>query len=77
MINLGVLDIVLLVVLLLAYVYSRRKHITLPFYLVLFLLVLMQVERLFPGLFAGIVRGVDTLNAQMPHVQISPIITIK
>ncbi|MBI5653411.1 MAG: hypothetical protein HZC40_23645 [Chloroflexi bacterium] len=77
MINLGVLDIVLLVALVLAYVYSRRKHITLPFYLVLIFLVLMQIERLFPGLFAGIVHGIDALNAQMPHVQISPIITIK
>jgi hypothetical protein len=77
MINLGLFDIVLLIALVLAYVYSRRRHMTWPFVTVLVLLILIQVERLFPGLLAGMVHGMDGVNAQLPHVQISPIITIK
>ncbi|MBI5305561.1 MAG: hypothetical protein HY868_25755 [Chloroflexi bacterium] len=77
MINLGLMDIILLVILVLALVYSNRRKTMTPFYVVLALLVMIEFERLFPGLFPAVVRGVDAINAQLPHVQISPIITIK
>jgi hypothetical protein len=76
-INLGLMDIVLLLALVIMYVYSRRIRSMVPFFIVVAVLVLIEVERLLPGLFAGLVHGMDAINAQLPHVQISPIVTIK
>lgn len=77
MINLGLLDIVLLLILIVAAVYSNRRRTMTPFYIVLVILLVIEFERLVPGLFASIVHGIDAVNAQLPHVQISPIVTIK
>ena len=80
MINLGVIDILLLVLLVSVFVYSARQHERLPFYVALVLVVLIEVERLVPGTLKVIgdaIRGIDTVNAGLPHVEIAPIITIK
>jgi hypothetical protein len=76
-INLGLMDIILLVILVLALVYANRKKSMTPFYIVLAVLVFIEFERLFPGVFPALVRGMDAINAQLPHVEISPIITIR
>lgn len=77
MINLGLMDIILLVILVLAFVYSNRRRSMVTFYVVLVLLIIIEFERLFPGVFPALVRGLNAINAQLPHVEISPIITIK
>jgi len=80
MVNLGLIDLFMLVLLVLMYVYSARRRMMLPFYVTLVLLALIELERLAPGVLAYLgsaVHGIDEANAQLPHVQISPIITIK
>ena len=80
MINLGIIDIFMLVLLALAYVFSMRRRMIWPFYVVLVLLVLIELERLIPGLLTALgnaVHGIDSVNAQLPHVEISPIIAVK
>jgi hypothetical protein len=80
MINLGLIDVVMLVLLVAMYVYSARRRVMLPFYVALVLLALIELERLVPGVLAYLgsaVHSIDAVNAQLPHVQISPIITIK
>ena len=80
MINLGLIDVFMLVLLVLMYVYSARRRAMLPFYVTLVLLVLIELERLVPGVLTAMgnaVHGIDAVNAQLPHIQISPIVTIK
>ena len=80
MINLGVIDILMLVLLLGVFFYAARKHEMLSFYVALVLVVLIEVERLVPGTLKVVgdaIRGIDTVNAGLPHVEIAPIITIK
>jgi len=79
-INLGIIDIFMLVLLALVYVFSMRKRMIWPFYVTLVLLVLIELERLVPGLLIALgnaVHGIDSVNAQLPHVEISPIVTVK
>ncbi len=80
MINLGVFDIVLLIVLLVAYAFARRRREMMLFYFALALIVVIEVERLVPGtlkLAGDGIRGINAINAGLPHVEIQPIITIK
>ncbi len=80
MINLGLIDLFMLALLVLMYIYSARRRTMLPFYFTLVFLALIELERLAPGVLAYIgtaVHGIDAANAQMPHVQFSPIVTIK
>ena len=80
MIDLGLIDIFMLVLLVLAYVFSTRRRMIWPFYVALVLLVLIELERLVPGLLTALgtaVHGIDGVNAQLPHVEIAPIVTIK
>lgn len=80
MINLGLIDIFMLVLLILVYVYSARRRMMLPFYVTLVLMLLIELERLVPGVLTFLgnaVHGIDAANAQLPHVEISPIVTIK
>lgn len=80
MINLGLIDVFMLVLLVLMYVYSARRRAMLPFYVTLVLLALIELERLVPGVLTymgNVVHGIDIVNAQLPHIQISPIVTIK
>lgn len=80
MINLGVIDIILLVILLATLGVSSRRRDMLPFYAVLIIFLLIELERLVPGTMKTIgdgIRGIDTINASLPHVSIQPIITIQ
>lgn len=80
MINLGLIDVFMLVLLVLMFIYSARRRMMLPFYVTLVLLLLIELERLVPGVLAALgnaVHGIDAVNAQLPHVEISPIVTIK
>jgi hypothetical protein len=80
MINLGVIDVLLLLVLLGTLFRALRTHNLLPFFILLFLVLLIELERLVPGTMAALgngIRAIDVVNEQLPHVQISPIITIK
>ncbi|MDE3088480.1 MAG: hypothetical protein KGJ80_03730 [Chloroflexota bacterium] len=80
MINLGLIDVFMLVLLVLMYVYSARRRVMMPFYVTLVLLALIELERLVPGVLAYLgnaVHGIDAANAQLPHIEISPIVTIK
>ena len=80
MINLGVIDILLIAVLISMYFYARRQHEMLIFYAALVLIALIEVERLIPGTLKVIgegIRGIDTINAGLPHIEISPIVNIK
>ena len=52
----------------------------LAFYVVLVLIILIELERLLPGLLTAAgntIHGIDAFNQQLPHVEISPVITIK
>ncbi len=80
MINLGVIDILFLLILIGAFVYASRRHNRLVFYVVLVLVVLIELERLVPGMLTvagNAIHGIDDFNRQMPHVEISPVVTIK
>jgi hypothetical protein len=79
-INLGVFDIVLLVLLVIALAYARRRREMMFFYFILALLVVIEVERLAPGslrLAGEAIRGINAINAGLPHLEIQPIITIR
>jgi hypothetical protein len=80
MINLGVIDILFLLILIGAFVLASRRRNIAAFFVVLVLILLIELERLAPGMLATIgntIHGIDAFNQQMPHVQISPVITIK
>jgi hypothetical protein len=80
MINLGLIDVLLLFVILIALVYSLRRNYRLPFYVVLVLVLLIELERLVPGTMTSLGNGIhfiDEINEQLPHIQISPIISIE
>ncbi len=80
MINLGVIDILFLLILIAAFVFASRRHNMVIFYTVLVLVILIELERLVPGMLTAAgnaVHGIDTFNQQLPHVEISPVITIK
>jgi len=80
MINLGFIDVLLLVLLLLTFWRAIRTHNLLPFIISLIIVLLIELERLVPGTMAfmgNAIRTIDLVNEQLPHIQISPIITIK
>jgi hypothetical protein len=80
MINLGVIDVLLLLVLVGTLFRALRTHNLLPFFIALFIIFLIELERLVPGTMSALgngIRSIDVVNKQLPHVEISPIITIK
>ncbi len=80
MINLGLIDLLLLVILVVAFVYALRRRGWLAFAIVLIVILLIQLERLAPGTMTALgdaVHAIDKVNAQLPHVQIQPIITVQ
>jgi hypothetical protein len=80
MINLGMIDILFLVVLIATFVVASRRRTMLAFYIVLVLIILIELERLLPGMLTAAgnaIHGIDAFNQQLPHVEISPVITIK
>ncbi len=80
MISLGLIDILLVLLVVAMFIYASRRRALLPFYVTLVLVVLIEIERLAPGALAAAgnaIHGIDAINKQLPHVEISPIVTIK
>ncbi len=80
MINLGLIDLLLLVILFAAFVYALRRRGWLTFAIVLIVILLIELERLAPGTLTALgdaIHAIDKVNAQLPHVQIQPIITVQ
>lgn len=80
MINLGVIDILLLIVLAGTLFQALRTRNLLPFFIVLIIILLIELERLIPGTMTALgnaIHSIDVVNEKLPHVQISPIVTIK
>ncbi len=79
MINLGLIDLLLLVILFVSFVFAIRRRTWLAFAIILVIILFIELERLLPGTMTAIgnaIHSIDALNAQLPHVQIQPIITI-
>ncbi len=80
MINLGLIDLLLLVILVAAFMYALRRRGWLTFAIVLIVILLIELERLAPGTLTALgnaIHAIDKVNAQLPHVQIQPIITVQ
>ncbi len=80
MINLGVIDLLLLVILLVAFLNALRRRGWLTFAIVLVIILIIELERLAPGTMTTIgnwIHAIDSVNAALPHVQIQPILTIQ
>ena len=80
MISLGLIDLLLMVVLLVTLFSAIRTHTVLPFAIVLTFVLLIELERFAPGSLTAMqsaIRDIDTINEQLPHIQISPIVTIQ
>ena len=79
MINLGLIDVLLIIILLATFVSALRRRTLLPFAIVLVLVILIELGRFAPGSLTAMqsaIRGIDSINKQLPHIQISPIVTI-
>ncbi len=80
MINLGVIDLLLLVILLIAFMNALRRRGWLVFAIILVIVFFIELERLAPGTMTAIgdtIHTIDKVNAALPHVQIQPIVTIQ
>ncbi len=80
MINLGLIDLLILVVLFISFVLALRRRAWLQFAIILVIVILIELERLVPGTMTAIgnsIHAIDAMNAQLPHIQIQPIITIQ
>jgi predicted PurR-regulated permease PerM len=80
MINLGLLDLLLIILLLVTFYNALRRHSVLPFAIMLILVFLIELGRFAPGSFVAlqsVVRGIDSINKQLPHIQISSTVTIQ
>jgi len=80
MISLGLIDVLLIIVLLVAFFSALRTRTLLPFAIVFTVVALIELERFAPGsltVMQKAIRGIDSINAQLPHIQISPIVTIQ
>jgi hypothetical protein len=76
MINLGIVDLILIVLFVLMIYFSFRRHRLGLTILIAVLLFVVLVERLAPGTLASIgtaIGGIDQVNAAGPHLQIQPI----
>ncbi len=77
MINLGIVDLILIVLIVLMIYFSfRRRGMGLAI-LIAALLVVVLVERLAPGTLASVgtaIGGIDQVNAAGPHLEIQPIV---
>ncbi len=80
MITLGIVDIILIVLFLMAVYAGYRRRATAVSILVAVLLVFVLIERIAPGSLARIGDGIhqiDQVNNNGPHVTIDPIIRIE
>ena len=80
MINIGLIDLLLLLILIGSFFYSLRMHNLLPFSVILIIILLIELERLVPGTMTALGRAfhtIDEINEQLPHIRISPIVSIQ
>jgi cell shape-determining protein MreC len=80
MISLGFIDLLLIVILVATFILAIRSHTILPFAIVLVLVLFIELERFAPGSLTTMqsaIRGIDSVNEKLPHIQISPLITIQ
>lgn len=80
MINIGLIDLLLLVILFVSFLYALRARNLLPFVAILIIILLIELERLVPGTMTALGKGIhtiDTINAQLPHIRVQPIVTIQ
>ncbi len=80
MINLGLIDVLLLGLLVISFVYAIRARNLLVFAVVLVIVFLIELERMVPGTIVSMdkaIHAIDQVNAQLPHIQIQPTISIK
>lgn len=76
MINLGLIDLLLLVILFIAFVRAIRTRNLLTFSLILILVVLIELGRLSPNITADLnkaIHAINQINAKLPHIQIQPV----
>jgi hypothetical protein len=80
MINLGIVDLILIVLfVLMIYSSFRRRGLGLTILIAVLLLVVI-IERVTPGTLATIgtaIRGIDQVNSAGPHLEIQPMITFQ
>jgi hypothetical protein len=79
MINLGLIDVLLIVALIVSFVYALRARNLLVFAVVLVIVLLIELERMVPGTITALnkaIHSIDLVNAQLPHIQIHPNISI-
>jgi len=79
MISFGLIDLLLIILLLATFLSAIRTRTILPFIILLMIVIMIELERFAPGSLTAIqsmIRGIDSINAQLPHIQISPIVTI-
>jgi hypothetical protein len=80
MISFGIIDLILIVILIATFIGSLRSHTILPFAIVLVLVLFIELERFAPGSLTAMqsaIRGIDSVNERLPHIQINPIVTIQ
>jgi|PlaIllAssembly_1097288.scaffolds.fasta_scaffold1362422_1 hypothetical protein len=80
MISFGLIDLLLIVILLVTFYSSLRSHTMLPFAITLALVFLIEMERFAPGSLTAMqsaIHSIDSINEQLPHIQVSPIVTIQ
>lgn len=80
MISLGLIDLLLIIILVVTFISAVRTHTILPFAIVFVLIFLIELERFAPGSLTAMqkaIRSIDSINAMLPHIQISPIVTIQ
>jgi hypothetical protein len=79
MINLGLIDLLLLVILISSFLAAFRRRNLLTFSIILIIILLIEFERLAPGTMSALgraIHSIDVVNAQLPHIQIQPIVSI-
>ncbi len=80
MISLGIVDIALLVIVVVAAVLGARTHHMARFWFIFVIVLIILVERFAPGTLAALgnaIRGIDRVNDLAPHITINPIVTIQ
>ena len=80
MINLGIVDLILILLfVLMVYLSLRRRGLGVSI-LIAVLLLAVILERLVPGTLASIgnaIRGIDQVNVAGPHLAIQPIVSFQ
>jgi hypothetical protein len=80
MISFGLVDLLIILLLLATFLAGLRSRTMLPFAILLVFSLLIEMERFAPGSLnsaQSAIRSIDSINEQLPHLQISPVVTIQ